>query len=106
MIYYRVMVISDNIDAEIIDFIDLLNFTLSLSFIEKWKYRFSEKFIRHFQFKLLDSLDNQKPLKIDTLYLYLVKKCSYSREQVLDFFNAVDIEIYHPMVFGKFTKNR
>ena len=100
------MVISDNIDAEIIDFIDLLNFTLGLSFIEKWRYRFSEKFIKHFQFKLLDSLDGQKPLKIDTLYLYLVKKCSYSKEQVLDFFTAIDVEIYSPMIYGKLTKDK
>ena len=98
------MVISDNIDTEIIDFIDLLNFTLSLSFINKWRFVFSEKFIKHFQFKLLDALDNQKPLKIDTLYLYLSKKCSYSREQILDFFSSIDIELYYPIIHGRLTK--
>ena len=95
---------SENLDIDIIDFLDLLNETLSSSFVEKWRYKYSEKFIKHFQFKLLDALDNQKPLKIDTLYLYLSKKCSYSREQILDFFSSIDIELYYPIIHGKLTK--
>ena len=94
-----------NTDIDIIDFIDLLNFTLSQKFVELWRYKYSEKFLKHFQIKLLQSLSNQKPLKIDTLYTYLTKKCRYSSEQVLHFFSTVDIYGYHPLIVGKLTKH-
>lgn len=90
-----------NLDIDIIDFLDLINVTLSSSFVEKWKYRYSEKFIKQFQLKLLQSLNKQKPLKRNTLYNYLTKKCSYSPEQVLNFFEAIDIDCYYPLVIGK-----
>jgi len=89
-----------NGDIELIDFIDLINTTLSNDFVEKWRYRFSEKFIKHFQIKLLNSLTKKKVLKIDTLYNYLTKKCKYSKEQVDNFFIAVDISIYSPLIQG------
>ena len=43
----------ESTDIEFIDFIDLINTTLSNEFIEKWRFRFSEKFIKHFQIKIL-----------------------------------------------------
>ena len=94
----------NNLDIELIDFIDLLNDTLSLKFVERWRFRYSEKFLKHFQLKLLDSLANQKPIKIDTLFNFLTKKCNYSSEQVINFFDAIDIDMYRPMIKGKFTK--
>jgi hypothetical protein len=93
-----------NLDIDIIDFLDLVNVTLSLSFIERWKYRYSEKFIKQFQLKLLQSLHKQKPIKLNTLYSYLTKKCSYSPEQVRNFFKAIEIDSYYPLVVGKLTK--
>ena len=89
-----------NSDIEFIDFIDLINTTLSNDFVEKWRYRFSERFIKHFQIKLLNSLTKKKVLKIDTLYNYLTKKCKYSNEQVDNFFEAIDISIYSPIIQG------
>ena len=89
-----------NSDIEFIDFIDLINTTLSNEFVEKWRYRFSERFIKHFQIKLLNSLTKKKVLKIDTLYNYLTKKCKYSNEQVDNFFEAIDISIYSPIIQG------
>jgi hypothetical protein len=94
----------ESTDIEFIDFIDLINTTLSNEFIEKWRYRFSEKFIKHFQIKILNSLTKRKVLKIDTLYNYLTKKCKYSPEQVENFFNAIDISIYHPFIQGKLKR--
>ena len=91
---------NNNIDIEFIDFIDLINTTLSNEFIEKWRHRFSEKFLKHFQIKILNSLSKIKVLKIDTLYNYLTKKCKYSNEQVDNFFEAVDISIYSPLIQG------
>jgi len=95
----------DKIDISIIDFIHLLDETLSTTFIEKWRYTYSERFIKQFQMKLLSSLTTNKPLKIDSLYIYLTKKCKYSKEQVLNFFEAVDIDVYRPLIQGRLTKH-
>ena len=95
---------SDNLDIEIIDFIDLLNETLSVSFVEKWRYKYSEKFIKHFQLKLLSALDKQKPLKKEMLYNYLTKKCKYAPDQVLHFFDAIELDLYRPFIFGTMKK--
>lgn len=89
---------SDNIDENIVDFLDLINFTLSNKFEEKWRHRFSSPFIKLFQLKLLESMDNQKPLKRSTLFTYLTKRCKYSEDQVDNFFKAIDIEIYDPLI--------
>ena len=97
---------SFNIDIDIIDFIDLINVTLSSKFREKWRYKYSEKFIKHFQVRLLMALCKQKPLKIDTLYVYLTKKCRYSSEQVLNFFKSIDIYTYKPLISGNLTKHK
>tara|TARA_R110000765_G_C18549378_1_gene562067 strand:+ start:216 stop:515 length:300 start_codon:yes stop_codon:yes gene_type:complete len=97
---------SNTIDIELIDFLDLLNHTLSNDFTEKWKYKYSEKFIKHFQLKILHTINKGKVLKINTLYLYLTKKCKYSKEQVLNFFKTIDIDIYRPLVSGKLTKDK
>jgi hypothetical protein len=43
-----------NFDIDIVDFIDLINFTLSDDFIDKWRYRFSTKFIKEFQSKIIN----------------------------------------------------
>ena len=95
----------NNIDVNIIDFIDLLDETLSTSFIERWRYTYSERFIKQFQMKILSSLTTNKPLKIDSLYIYLTKKCKYSREQVLNFFKSIDVSIYRPLIQGRLTKH-
>jgi hypothetical protein len=93
-------------DIEIIDFLDLINQTLSSSFVEKWRYKYSEKFIKHFQMKVLDSMNKQKPIKISILYNYLVKKCKYSDNQVLNFFDTIDIDIYRPFIYGSLSSAR
>ena len=95
---------SNNLDIDIIDFLDLINETLSYSFIEKWRHKYSEKFIKHFQMKLLDAMNKQKPIKIEMLYNYLTKKCKYSPEQVVNFFDTIDIELYRPFIFGSLKK--
>lgn len=83
---------------EMIDFIDLLDYTFSNDFIEKWRYRFSTGFLQKFQFKLLSSINEKKVLKRKTLMNYLTKKCKYSEDQVSDFFKAIDIDNYYPFV--------
>ena len=95
-----------NLDIDIYDTFDLINYTLSIKFINKWRYKYSEKFIKCFQLKLLDSFNNQKPLKLKTLYNYLTKKCKYSTEQVINFFESIDIEIYSPLIQGRISDLR
>jgi len=88
----------NNVDIELIELLDLLDYTFSESFVEKWRYRFSTKFIKNFQLRLLKSLDEKKPIKQKSLYIYLTKKCKYAEEQVEDFFDAIDISIYYPLI--------
>lgn len=95
----------NTLDIDIVDFIDLINHTLSNEFVEIWRHKYSEKFIKHFQLKLLNSLSNQKPLKITSLYSYLTKKCKYSPAQVDNFFTSIDIDIYRPLITGKLKTN-
>ena len=95
---------NSNLDIEIIDFLDLINETLSYAFIERWRHKYSEKFIKHFQIKILESMNKQKPIKVEMLFNYLTKKCKYSPEQVTNFFDTIDIEIYRPFIFGSLKK--
>lgn len=87
-------------DIELVDFMDLINYTLHKDFVEKWRYKYSEKFIKHFQIKILESLSKQKIIKLSSLFNYLTKKCRYSPEQVENFFTSIDISIYYPLVIN------
>jgi len=95
---------NSTLDIDIIDFLDLINETLSYSFVERWRHKYSERFIKHFQIKILESMNKQKPIKIEMLYNYLTKKCKYSHEQVTNFFATIDIEIYRPFIYGTLKK--
>jgi len=90
-------------DIDIVDFIDLINFTLSEEFVDKWRYRFSSRFLKEFQTKVIKSLKDRKPIKIESLYKHLSKKCGYSPEQVRNFLEAIDVNIYHPLILGKLS---
>ena len=89
-----------NTDIDLVDFMDLINYTLHKDFVEKWRYKYSEKFIKHFQIKILESLTKQKVIKLSSLYNYLTKKCRYSSEQVENFFGSIDISIYYPLIIN------
>lgn len=89
-----------DIDVEIVDFLDLVDETLSNKFVERWRYRFSEKFLKQFQLKVLSSLSKQKPLKLKSLFNYLTRKCNYSPEQVTHFLVSIDVDLYRPLIQG------
>ena len=95
-----------NTDIDFIDFMDLINFTLHKDFVNKWRHKYSEKFIKHFQMKLLESLTKQKVLKLSSLINYLTKKCRYSTEQVDNFINTIDVSIYYPLIIVDKPKRR
>ena len=85
-------------EIELIEFIDLLDYTFSNKFIEKWRYKYSIQFVKRFQFKILKSINDKKPIKKKTIYKYLTTKCRYSEEQVNEFFSDIELEIYYPLV--------
>ena len=89
-----------DIDVEIVDFLDLVDETLSNKFVNRWRFRFSEKFLKQFQLKVLSSLSKQKPLKLKSLFNYLTRKCNYSPEQVINFLDSIDINLYRPLIQG------
>jgi len=91
---------NEDINQLLYEFTELLDFTLSNEFINKWKDKYSTKFIKLFQTRLIKSMTDRRPLKINTLYIFLTKKCSYSREQVLNFFQSIDITLYSPVISG------
>jgi len=90
--------INGNFEIDLIDSLEHMNFVLSLAFVEKWRHRTSEEFIKRFQMKIMESIN--KPIKLKTLYNYLTKKCNYSPEYVTDFLEAIDIELCRPFIYG------
>ncbi len=90
-----------DITIDIIDILELIDFTLSENFVEKWRYKYSKRFITHFQLRLLQCMNDSKPLKLDTLATYLISKCKYSPVQVNNFFKSIDISLYSPIIYGK-----
>ena len=90
----------EDINQLLYEFTELLEFTLSNEFISRWKGKYSIKFLKLFQTRLMKSMSDRRPLKITTLYTFLTKKCDYSKEQVLNFFNSIDISIYSPLISG------
>ena len=90
----------EDINQLLYEFTELLEFTLSNEFINRWKGKYSIKFLKLFQTRLMKSMSDRRPLKITTLYTFLTKKCDYSKEQVLNFFDSIDITVYNPLIKG------
>ena len=87
-----------NDSKDFIDFIDIVNFTLDSSFLEKWRYKYSEKFITSFQMRLLKALSDRKPIKKESLTNFFKKKLKYSPEQINNFYESIDINLYHSLI--------
>ena len=84
---------------ELTEFLEHLDYCLSLKFKEKWRYRFSTHFIEIFQEKVLKTLESQRPLKKSTLITTYTRKHKYSVNEVEQFFNLISIEDYYPIIF-------
>tara|TARA_A100001515_G_scaffold26986_1_gene20636 strand:- start:287 stop:595 length:309 start_codon:yes stop_codon:yes gene_type:complete len=85
--------------VQLSEFMEQINYCLSLKFKEKWRYRFSTHFIEIFQEKVLKALETQRPLKISTLVSAYTKKHKYSIIEVRNFFDLVSIEEYYPLIY-------
>lgn len=88
---------SDNIHEDLIDCLDLLNYTLSPTFENKWRFRYGAPFVKNFQLKLMEVLKT-KPIKQSTLFAYLTKRCKYPESEVTSFFTSIEIDLYSPII--------
>lgn len=89
---------SYDIKIDLLEFYDLIEYTLSFKFRDKWKDLFSERMIKLFQLKLLQSFKSGKVLKKTALLNYLVSKGKYRKEVIEDFFEIIDLELYRPFI--------
>jgi hypothetical protein len=86
-------------DILLSEFMEQVNYCLSLKFKETWRFRFSTHFIEIFQEKVLKALQSQRPLKLSTLVTAYTKKHKYNIKEVKSFFELVSIEDYYPLVY-------
>ena len=89
------------LEEDLIEIIDLLNFTFSNDFIEKWNFKYGKRLPKLFQMRLLKCLDSRKPLKLKTVYKFLVVDSGFGEEVVESFLEDIDYEIFRPIISGK-----
>ena len=88
----------NDIKVSLLEFYDLLEFTLSFKFRDKWKNLYSERMIKLFQFKILHAFKAGKPLKRSSLLNYMTSKGKYRKEVIEDFFEMIDLDLYRPFI--------
>ena len=86
-------------NIEIYEFMDQISYCLSLEFKDKWRHKFSPKFIKIFQDKVLKAYETRKPLKRSSLISTYTKKYKYDIKVINDFFECIDINLYYPLVY-------
>lgn len=84
--------------TDLFEFLELVNFTLSPVFKEKWRFKYSSKFVEDFQLKILETFEKKKPIKKKALTLFLTEKCGYAQTQVEDFYKSIEIDLYFPLI--------
>jgi len=90
--------INHDIKIDLLEFYDLMDYTLSFKFRDKWKDLFSERMIKLFQLKLLQNFKAGKVLKKNVLVNYLTSKGRYRKDIVEDFLEMIDLELYRPFI--------
>ena len=86
-------------DIQLMEFMDQVEYCLSLRFKEKWRHKYSSHFVKIFQERVLNALDTQKPVKKSSLFTTYTKKYKYNPDVVFDFFESIEIGLYYPVVF-------
>ena len=86
-------------NVELGELLEQVNYALSLKFTEKWRHRFSFNIINIFQSRVLQALEDEKPVKISSLVSLYTKKHKYSEEMVREFLRSVDISLYYPLIY-------
>ena len=90
----------NTLEEDLVETIDLLNFTFSSDFVDKWSFKYGKRLPSLYQLRLLKSLDTRKPLKIQTVYKFLVVDSGFNEEVIISFLNDIDYEIYKPIISG------
>jgi hypothetical protein len=98
LVFLGIGMYDNDIKISILEFYDLIEYTLSFKFREDWKHLYSERLVKLFQLKILQAMKNQKPIKKTSLINYLTNKGRYKKEIIIDFFDSIDIEIYSPFI--------
>jgi len=89
----------EDLELEVKELLEQVNYALSDRFKETWRHRFSTNFIKIFQERLFKSLKTSKPVKLSTLYSVYSKKHKYSKTEIDEFFECIDISLYYPLIY-------
>ena len=90
----------NTLEEDLVEIIDLLNFTFSSDFTDKWSFKYGKRLPSLFQIKLLKSLDTRKPLKLKIVQKLLTVDSGFNKEVVESFLEDIDYEIYRPIISG------
>ena len=93
--------LEQNLDdkTELSEFLEQVNYALSLEFKERWRHRFSESFITIFQECIIKSFQTQKAIKLSGLMSQFTKKHKYDESLVKDFLSCIDTTLYYPLIY-------
>ena len=91
----------NTLEEDLVETIDLLNFTFSSDFVDKWSFKYGKRLPSLYQLRLLKSLDTRKPLKLSTIYKFLVVDSGFNEEVIKSFLEDIDYEIYFPIIKGR-----
>jgi hypothetical protein len=89
------------LEEDLVETIDLLNFTFSSKFVDKWSFKYGKRLPSLYQLRLLKSLDTRKPLKLQTVYKFLVVDSGFNEEVIKSFLNDIDYGVYFPIIKGR-----
>lgn len=89
-----------NLEEELIDMMDLVDFTFSSDFVDKWGFKYGKRLPRIFQFRLMKSLSSHKFIKMTAIHKFLTTDSGFSSEVVNNFLKDIDYELYYPIIVG------
>ena len=85
--------------VELSEFLEQVNYALSLEFKERWRHKFSETFVTIFQEAIIKAFQNQKPIKMSYLTSQFTKKHKYDDTLVTEFYSCIDVTLYYPLIY-------
>ena len=80
----------NTLEEDLVEIIDLLNFTFSSEFVDKWSFKYGKRLPSLFQIKLLKSLDSRKPLKLRLMHKFLTVDSGFNKEVAESFLQDID----------------
>ena len=89
-----------SLEQDLVEVIDLLSFTFSSSFVDRWGFKYGKRLPSLLQMRLLKCLDVRKPLKLQVLNKFLVVDSGFSQEVVESFLKDIDYTVYSPIIQG------